>query len=883
MKKKILSDLEKIKLDEAKLYSAKQSNIMKRLSGKVISNIAKACSVAILGTAALGALDLYVLNTGTAFSAINDVSDKIGYFLEDDPETEIENPRILENTYLTDILSGGILAFAAGTLGILGINKAVSKKYRDQNTIAEAVLSVPHKDVNSEKEMYENLTGKDASKWKKERKRYFNTLSEWAKVETISACLYDDNFHLGNDVPEEMLSRKPYHRPNLEEILEGLSKQDGRGPFILPKRNVARVAFSLPKQPNQAQSYFEGFIFEDLETTEFQGYEIVLKKLSSGEWVIGTYGPDKVKLPGIFSRKKSSVYEKMIKEEALKLLYYNEASEDELTIGLVSEGTYPVSRGGVASLVNEMIEELIPDYFNKQKVHWEVISHLALIGPYNTKISYKIPDNAHVNPPIIIYGYTMNPSFDEKKKLPKTGVPDDTFGQTYDRMTGSKEEIRKNGIKRTLSQLETSIKTCNINLFYKTAEMMQFFSADELMISPAALEFLYEKYHEIDEPDKPDFSSFQYQWRNLRQPLIYVVKSEKVKADVYYSVVTGTSGVYAALAKREHGSGIVLTEHGIYKEDRLVDIANSPFTPFLAKRWEETLDFYSRLSYDAAHTITTTCTSNRYKQLRDGADESKLRFIPGAVHIKGGIPKYDHFGLKDPDYFEVGMLGNVQRVKRAELFINTADLMIRNHPEINWKFRIMGRDDPYDPRYVDQIHTLVDNNPVLKNSFEFSPYTNYKEAFGPLDCGVLMSSSEVQPRSVMEFLSLGKPMLALDVGGIDELINGTGVDEYGPAGIVVGVGTNDNVVKGMSDAILTMYLRKHYMLTGKNSSIIPPDKNTLSNLISQKIPMEEVGPKRMAESYDMDLIMPLYAKEYLASIENRIFENNMKNISGLVV
>ena len=854
-----LTELEREKFDEARLYTAYQNKIQKKLFRKGIGKIGAIISLAALGTAAAGALDYYLLDTHVTTNILHNIMQGVSYLAQ--PNLEIDNnlPRIFQGVYLGRLLTGGITAFALSTLGIMGINASVSSRYTKKNNIVEAVLGVPHKDMNSEIQMYKSLTGKPGDSWRKERQDYFETLSEWAKIECISECLLDANYHFEGTVPADALERKPYRRPTLDEIMTGLGKRDDRKPMDIPKNKGTRVAFALPRQPNQQQQFFEGYVFDALDIQEFVGYEVFLKKLSSAKWVLGTCGPEEVKPTSMFLRNKTKITEKLIKDEILYPFYYCAPSDKALSIALISEGTYPVERGGVATLVNEMMMELIPEYFKYQQVHFEVISHLAFTGPFKTKVSYTIPHNVHLNPPIIMYGYTMNPSIETKRELPRTGELFEAQKHV------SKSKRRHTEIKHTIAQLEKAIESCDMKLFYTVADRIQYFSSNELLISSATMEYLYEEYHKTPDKDKPDFQRFQYQWRNLRQPLIYVIKSEKVPADVYYCVATGVSGVYSALAQKQFKCGLVLTEHGIYLEDRIVDLSNSPMQPFFDRKWTKTLEFYSKLVYDAAHAITTTCASNYFKQLRDGAPKEKLKLIPGSVHINEKIPTFDEPGLKDPLSFQVGMLGNVQRVKRVELFIGTADYLQSHYPEVHWTFKVMGRDDTNDKRYVEQIHTLVEQNPTLEKNFEFSPYTNYIKAFAPLDTGVLMSSSEVQPRSIMEFLSLGKPMIGLDVGGIDELINGTGVDKLGPAGMVVDVGTSEKVVKGVADAIVTLYQRKYFMLTGKKSDIPEPEESKLAYLLSQQKPMEKVGPVRMA-NYDFKIIMPLYAQEFMDSI-----------------
>jgi len=122
---------------------------------------------------------------------------------------------------------------------------------------------------------------------------------------------------------------------------------------------------------------------------------------------------------------------------------------------------------------------------------------------------------------------------------------------------------------------------------------------------------------------------------------------------------------------------------------------------YIVEKWKKALNFYSKISYESADHITTLCPSNVEKLVRDGAPRKKIEIIPGGISLDGKEELYEHEKLSNPKSFTVGMLGNVQPVKRVELFIRVAKYLKEKYDMVNWDFHVMGRDDPNVQEYVD--------------------------------------------------------------------------------------------------------------------------------------------------------------------------------------
>src|SRR5690606_31758239 len=120
------------------------------------------------------------------------------------------------------------------------------------------------------------------------------------------------------------------------------------------------------------------------------------------------------------------------------------------------------------------------------------------------------------------------------------------------------------------------------------------------------------------------------------------------RADLYHAVSTGYAGLMAARAKLETGKPALITEHGIYTNERRIEIASAEWLTEGASKaltisqtridlrdlWTTTFINYSRIAYEAADTIVTLFADNQKAQMTDGAAADKLMVIPNGIDME---------------------------------------------------------------------------------------------------------------------------------------------------------------------------------------------------------------------------------------------------------
>ncbi len=311
-----------------------------------------------------------------------------------------------------------------------------------------------------------------------------------------------------------------------------------------------------------------------------------------------------------------------------------------------------------------------------------------------------------------------------------------------------------------------------------------------------------------------DFSFIDFFWtlRFMALPLFRILYAELPDARLYHATCTGYAGLLGAVASIRSGAPLVITEHGIYTNERMIEITQahwiyrekpSSMVPnkqvgALQSMWMRKFELLSRIAYDNAARIYTLYEGNRQLQVLGGAPPEKTGIIPNGIDLE----KFDGLALAHQEKRRgpprVCMVGRVAPIKDIKTFIRAAKMVNEEMPEV--RFQVLGGRDE-DESYFDECERLV-RVLSLKNVFEFTGAVNMKDYYPGMSCLVLTSISEAQPFVLLEAMRIGIPVVASSVGACAELVFGSGSDDeaVGPAGFV----TNVRSPRETADAILAI-------------------------------------------------------------------------------
>ncbi|HYH38325.1 MAG TPA: GT4 family glycosyltransferase PelF [Azospirillum sp.] len=292
------------------------------------------------------------------------------------------------------------------------------------------------------------------------------------------------------------------------------------------------------------------------------------------------------------------------------------------------------------------------------------------------------------------------------------------------------------------------------------------------------------------ESSLPDASFLEYFWglRALMGGLFATMLAPMPRARVYHAISTGYAGLFAARAKLETGRPVLLTEHGIYTNERRIEIlmaewlfeaADVSLSVDKKKRdlrdlWLDTFASYSKACYDACDRIVTLYGGNQEFQRRQGADPAKLTIIPNGIDYAAYSEVVRDTAPRPPT---IALIGRVVPIKDVKTYIRAAGILREDIPDL--KAMILGPLEE-DPQYVEECRTIVAHL-GLEDTVIFAGRVKLTDWLGKVDAIALTSVSEAQPLVILEAGASGVPTVATDVGSCSELILGR-PDEEPPLG-----------------------------------------------------------------------------------------------------
>ena len=123
------------------------------------------------------------------------------------------------------------------------------------------------------------------------------------------------------------------------------------------------------------------------------------------------------------------------------------------------------------------------------------------------------------------------------------------------------------------------------------------------------------------------------------------------------------------------------------------------------------------------------------------------------------------FRKKEPDATHIGIAGRLVEVKRVDLFVETAALLVREHPERTWRFHVFGE----GPKRR-ELEELAGRLQLADKVFFHGHRQDIATCVGGLDALVICSDHEGMPMVSLEAAALGVPAVAHAVGGLVEIV-----------------------------------------------------------------------------------------------------------------
>ncbi len=350
-------------------------------------------------------------------------------------------------------------------------------------------------------------------------------------------------------------------------------------------------------------------------------------------------------------------------------------------ICLFLEGTYPYVSGGVSTWVHELI-----------KTHSDKSFHIVACLPPggDTTIKYEVPSNVKSISNLFLQELPEGVGKFNKKEMA------DFFQK----------------IEMPLLNLQNKPNLAELQKIFDILHSVGKPVGSKLLLnSEAVWRMLLRMYNTT--LGNTCFLDFFWSWRALLGGLYSILLAPIPKAYAYHSLCTGYAGLLLARAHLETGRPCIITEHGIYTNERRVEIASARWLDdqkamdlnvnkkiterSLRDFWNDTFVGYSRIAYEASDVIITLFEGNQRLQIADGANPDHMHVIANGIDVE----KFSKITRTKDHPPTLALIGRVVPIKDIKTFIRACSLLQKSVPDLRvW---IMGPTD-------EDIEFAVKNN-----------------------------------------------------------------------------------------------------------------------------------------------------------------------------
>jgi glycosyltransferase involved in cell wall biosynthesis len=456
----------------------------------------------------------------------------------------------------------------------------------------------------------------------------------------------------------------------------------------------------------------------------------------------------------------------------------------EADVCLILEGCYPYVSGGVSSWTHALIQQ-------QSGLSFSVISIVPQAGQMTPK--YELPDNV-----VSHYDLSLHqPSRMSGKSLDPRAV---------DYLASLLLEITEDGNLSGFGELIAFVNDPKRQL-----------QLNDLINSPLAWDVVRAMYNRM--MPYASFLHYFWAWRSLFGGLFAILKFKLPAARAYHSISTGYAGLLVARAKLETGRPAIITEHGIYTNERRIEILMAEWIADtldkglsiadkkydLRDMWTNTFEQYARICYRACDKILTLYEENQNYQLALDADRQRMAVIPNGIDLR----RFQDLPRARPDARPtVALIGRVVPIKDIKTYINAVALVRNQIPDL--RALVIGPTDE-DPDYYCECEVLA-HNLCLEDCVHFTGMVKVEEYLPQIHVHVLTSISEAQPLAVLEAGAAGVPSVATNVGSCQEILEGRSDErpKLGQGGIITDLVSPTDTARAIDTLLRDRETREFY-------------------------------------------------------------------------
>jgi glycosyltransferase involved in cell wall biosynthesis len=243
------------------------------------------------------------------------------------------------------------------------------------------------------------------------------------------------------------------------------------------------------------------------------------------------------------------------------------------------------------------------------------------------------------------------------------------------------------------------------------------------------------------------------------------------EVDLSHATAAGFCGIPSVVAKMRDGTPLIVTDHGVFARERYIGIGSEKSLSFFAKKFLINLSILvSKMLYKLADKVLPVCRFNTVWERIFGVEEEKIKVIYNGVDPEVFKPKPKP--QKNQGIPMVVAAARIMPLKDIETMIKSCAIVREEIPNV--KFIVYGSLDA-DPLYTKKCQLLIKQLKLEENFILAGHHPNPSEIYNEGDISVLSSISEGFPYTVIESMACARPVVATDVGGVREALEGFGI------------------------------------------------------------------------------------------------------------
>lgn len=504
---------------------------------------------------------------------------------------------------------------------------------------------------------------------------------------------------------------------------------------------------------------------------------------------------------------------------------------EEVDVAIFAEGTYPFVKGGVSSVIHQIIESHPNITFGIIHVAWDKTAKQVNLFP-------KLPHVKWVH--TIFLAENIPGPRSLKKMLPLS-------------------TSTKHGIAKEIIEMVKELNKGEPQKFYDLYNnlinpLTREIDIRRVMSDPEFLKVLMTEFSDSSIPLN-DLYWVQKEFSGLALNLLDHIYPP---AKVYHSHSSGYAGFAAAIASTQHDKKFVLTEHSLYIRDVFTSL-NEMYEKEFSKNkkdlrqfnrlkikkglWDTWFSAIGKITYAKVNTTTYLYNEIANDAIQFGSDRGRAQIIPNGINynrfseVRLKQTERHQARFKDDFQWRIGFVGRIVPVKGI-LDLIAGVHQFKTQFKGKFHFDLIGPFEE-DLKYYEECVALV-KELKLDKEITFHGPQDVLKVLEKVDLMLLTSHSEALPMAVLEAMASGIPITSTAVGSVkqimvDDLHNSDGNVEAKSAGLIVPT-------------------RRPELMAGIINQILS-DKDLYESC-------RQEGPKRILHSFKLDSVMEKYCRLY---------------------